>query len=256
MCVVTFRIDPDAEYPFVFIGNRDEEYSRPSLGLHFWLDYPHLLAGRDILGRGTWLGMTREGRFATILNHPFTSWEADRDKISRGQLANDFLLSDISIEEFTEQLKNSRKSYDGYQIIFGDIKQLRYYSNIKNQLVDFEAKQFYSVSNTEDDLSNFRVSHSIELLDRTLDKQFDLDNLIDILQNPEKHQNFADYPAALDYDEALNASSVFIQSQHFGTVSSSAIMIDREGLVSMKELRYSPEAIIESTEKEFKLTRS
>lgn len=253
MCVVTFRIDSEAEYPFVFIGNRDEHYSRPSVAAHFWLDYPNILAGRDIVGRGTWLGITREGRFATILNHPFREWTTQGPKVSRGQLANDFLMSEMSVEDFTSQLQASRRSYDGYQMVFGDIQGLRYYSNIQDRVFDFNSNQTYSLSNTEDDLSSFRVSHSIDLLDRALIEPINLDKLIRILQNPDKNQNFSHFPQELDYQEAHNASSVFIQSDHFGTVSSTAVLIDREGKLSHKEVRYSPEAIIEVSEKEFKL---
>jgi uncharacterized protein with NRDE domain len=42
---------------------------RPTLPAHFWPDQPQLLAGRDALREGTWLGITRTGRFAFITNY-------------------------------------------------------------------------------------------------------------------------------------------------------------------------------------------
>lgn len=41
---------------------------RPTYPAHFWPDEPHLLAGRDALRSGTWLGMTKNGRFAFLTN--------------------------------------------------------------------------------------------------------------------------------------------------------------------------------------------
>jgi len=42
---------------------------RPTQPAHFWPDEPCLLAGRDALRKGTWLGVTKHGRFALITNY-------------------------------------------------------------------------------------------------------------------------------------------------------------------------------------------
>ena len=72
MCLVTFAVGADPRYPFVLIANRDERYQRPSAAMHFWDEQQNLLAGKDLEHGGTWLGLTRSGRFATLTNHPFT----------------------------------------------------------------------------------------------------------------------------------------------------------------------------------------
>ncbi len=41
---------------------------RPTQPVHFWPDHPSVLAGRDAVGHGTWLGITKNGRFAFVTN--------------------------------------------------------------------------------------------------------------------------------------------------------------------------------------------
>lgn len=43
-------------------------YFRATAPSHFWEDYPKLLAGRDLHGKGTWLGVTKTGRAAWLTN--------------------------------------------------------------------------------------------------------------------------------------------------------------------------------------------
>ena len=49
---------------------------RPTAPAHFWEKHPDLLAGKDLLGGGTWLGVTKKGRVAWLTNfrevHPMT----------------------------------------------------------------------------------------------------------------------------------------------------------------------------------------
>ena len=42
--------------------------SRATAEAHFWHDHPEVLAGRDLVNRGTWLGVTLSGRFALLTN--------------------------------------------------------------------------------------------------------------------------------------------------------------------------------------------
>lgn len=42
---------------------------RPTQPAHFWPDEPSLLAGRDALRKGTWMGVTKHGRFALLTNY-------------------------------------------------------------------------------------------------------------------------------------------------------------------------------------------
>ena len=41
----------------------------PTAIADFWEDHPTILAGRDLLQMGTWLGVTKGGRFAALTNY-------------------------------------------------------------------------------------------------------------------------------------------------------------------------------------------
>ena len=68
MCLILFAINPDTETRLVVAANRDEFYGRPAKDADFWADEPNILAGRDEEMGGTWLGVTRSGRFAAVTN--------------------------------------------------------------------------------------------------------------------------------------------------------------------------------------------
>lgn len=42
--------------------------SRATAEAHFWHDHAEVLAGRDLVNSGTWLGLTLTGRFALLTN--------------------------------------------------------------------------------------------------------------------------------------------------------------------------------------------
>ncbi len=323
MCLVTFAVGVHARYPFVLVANRDERYERPSAGLHFWDDQPGLLAGRDLEHGGTWLGLTRSGRFATLTNHPFTDWQP-LDAVSRGNLVSDFLNGEMSAETYLGVLRSSRHSYEGYHLIFGTLagakahestaSHLWVYSNVEDR-VERYSQGLHSVGNTYDDLTrhkemrskalladylgqafNFGESHaaladaydetSDEAIDATPDatktgnvnetinemeakpdwrdfppsapsarrkQDIELDDLLALFQDRLPANNLTLIPDQLPLAVARNNSSIFIKGDYFGTVGSTVILIDQAGWVQVKEVRYNQEAVIETTEKKFKL---
>ena len=62
---------------------------RPTSSAHYWSDNPNLLAGRDKVKGGTWLGITKLGRLALVTN--FRDQHVIPDALSRGELTTKFL---------------------------------------------------------------------------------------------------------------------------------------------------------------------
>ena len=91
MCLilVAWRAHPD--YPLVVAANRDEFFARPTAAAAFWPD-GDILAGRDLKEGGTWMGITRNGRFAALTNYRDPALVRE-GKASRGQLAASFLAA-------------------------------------------------------------------------------------------------------------------------------------------------------------------
>ena len=66
MCLILFALEQHPQFPLVIAANRDERYARPTQPLAPWPEAPQLLAGRDLEAGGSWLGVTRSGRFAAV----------------------------------------------------------------------------------------------------------------------------------------------------------------------------------------------
>ena len=91
MCTVVILYRPEHDWPLIIGANRDEMRTRPwdEPGRH-WEDRPHVIAGRDRLAGGTWLGMNDDRLVAGILNRPNSLGPAV-GKRSRGELPLDAL---------------------------------------------------------------------------------------------------------------------------------------------------------------------
>ena len=69
MCTVVILRRPGHDWPLILAANRDEMTDRPWDGpARHWPDRPEVVAGRDRLAGGTWLGLNRFGVVAGILN--------------------------------------------------------------------------------------------------------------------------------------------------------------------------------------------
>ena len=96
MCLILFAWQAHPLYSLVIAANRDEFHQRPSADADFWGDDPAILAGRDLQAGGTWLGVTRSGRFAAITNYREPTVPNLPSKHSRGHLVRDYLRSEQS----------------------------------------------------------------------------------------------------------------------------------------------------------------
>jgi uncharacterized protein with NRDE domain len=86
MCTLVILRRPDHRWPVLIAANRDEMIDRPwePPGRH-WPDRPEVVAGLDILGGGSWLGINDWGVAAAVLNRHGSLGPAP-DRRSRGEL--------------------------------------------------------------------------------------------------------------------------------------------------------------------------
>jgi uncharacterized protein with NRDE domain len=128
MCLIVFAWQVVPGVPLVAAGNRDEYYDRPATPAGWWDDHPQVYAGRDLRGGGTWIGVTRDGRFAAITNIRAPS-EKRTDVPSRGSLVSDFLTGQASAEEYVAQISARAHLFNGFNLLVGDNSKLVWYSN-------------------------------------------------------------------------------------------------------------------------------
>ena len=93
MCVLALAFDIHPRWRLVLAGNRDELHGRPAAPLHRWAGLGGFLAGQDLSGGGTWLGVAEDGRLAVVTN--LRGYGPPEDgRPSRGLLLRDLLAGD------------------------------------------------------------------------------------------------------------------------------------------------------------------
>jgi uncharacterized protein with NRDE domain len=128
MCLIVFAWQVIPSIPLVAASNRDEFYARPATPAAWWDDHPQVYAGRDMQGGGTWMGVTRDGRFAAITNIRAPS-EKRADAPTRGALVADYLAGQASAEEYVAQISERAHLYNGFNLLVGDKDKLVWFSN-------------------------------------------------------------------------------------------------------------------------------
>jgi len=234
MCLIliAYRVHPG--YPLILAANRDEFYQRPTAGAAFWPDAPQILAGRDLVHHGTWLGITRSGRFAALTNYRDPR-AVKRNAPSRGELVSGFLRSEIRSEDYLVRLRADAAVYNGYNLVFGDLDALYCYSN-KSGEANKLASGIYGLSNHLLDTPWPKVVRGKEFLTEVVRKDdFTREDLFAILADRTQaiDELLPDTGVGLARERML--SSIFITSQRYGTCSSTVLLIDANRKVSFAE---------------------
>lgn len=128
MCLIVFAWKVIPGMPLLVASNRDERYDRPAQLADWWQDHPDVYAGRDLQAGGTWIGITRDGRFAAITNVRAPS-EMREDAPSRGALVSDYLAGNLDADEYLHHISASAAGYNGFNLLVGDSKRLLWFSN-------------------------------------------------------------------------------------------------------------------------------
>lgn len=122
MCLIAFNWQPESDLPLQVWANRDEFMARPALATACWPDAPTVLAGRDLQGGGTWMGITTGGRFAALTN--FRDPRRAPAGRSRGELVAGYLRGDIPAAAFAVQVHTDRALYGGFSLLLADATEL------------------------------------------------------------------------------------------------------------------------------------
>jgi uncharacterized protein with NRDE domain len=128
MCLIVFAWRLVQGTPLVAVGNRDEFYDRPAEPAGWWPECPDLFAGRDLRSGGTWLGVTRAGRFAAVTNIRNPAM-LKPDAPTRGALVSDFLTGSASAREYIRQVAGQAKEFNGFNLLVGDGEELFWFTN-------------------------------------------------------------------------------------------------------------------------------
>jgi uncharacterized protein with NRDE domain len=120
VCLVAFAINSSASWPLVIAANRDEFRERPTLPLSRWhsASGQQIIAGRDLRGGGTWLGISPCGRVAFLTN--VREAQPSAATRSRGELVTRWLDSGVDASDFCNTLNGV--AYGGFNLVLGDFQ--------------------------------------------------------------------------------------------------------------------------------------
>jgi len=127
MCLLVLAWRCHPRHRLVVAANRDEFHARPAAPAAFWEDQPSILAGRDLEARGTWMGISRGGRFAAVTN--YRGGTEPRAAQSRGALVTGFLSGSETAGAYIESVTAKSGSYSGFNLIASDGAELWWMSN-------------------------------------------------------------------------------------------------------------------------------
>ncbi|MFA7437430.1 NRDE family protein [Castellaniella sp.] len=128
MCIAYLSLG-HPHWPVLVAANRDEFHHRPTAPLGPWPEHPGILAGRDLQAGGTWMGCTRDGRFALLTNYREPAAAVPAHAPSRGALVRDYLLADADPKSWMSELASKAQALAGYNLIVGSRREWWYYSN-------------------------------------------------------------------------------------------------------------------------------
>jgi len=221
MCLVAFAWRAHPAWDLVLGANRDEFHERPTAAAMWW-EEPAMLAGRDMRAGGTWLGVTRERRFAAVTNFrdPGDTRAAAR---SRGELPVAFLAGTQPAEVFAQQAWTLRDAYNGFNLLLGDGEELWYAGSRDAQGPRRIEPGVHVLSNALLDTPWPKVERSGDRLGEALAQMDPERSVLALLADRALAPDEAlpDTGVGLDWERALSAP--FIVTERYGTRSSTYV---------------------------------
>ena len=234
MCLIAFAWRHHPRYPLVVAANRDEFHQRPTASASFWSECPEILAGRDLLGRGTWLGISSRGRFAALTNLR-SAHEARRDAPSRGSLVSAFLSGTEAPHAYLAEVARQAHRYNGFCLVTGDGDEMAYYC-ARDSAPSLLSPGIYGLSNTRLDEPWPKVerlkSGLAGVLSRPRWRSGDLMALLGD-RSPAPDDDLPDTGVGLAQERTF--SPAFIAGAHYGTRSSTVLWVDAGRRVDFTE---------------------
>lgn len=251
MCLINLQFRNHSTYKLIIAANRDEFYERPTTAAHFWNDEPHILAGQDLTGMGTWLGVTKQGRIAALTNFRDPT-NLESGLISRGAVVKNFLAGTASPKEYLETI--DPKNYAGFNLIIGSAEQLVYYNNIQEESYEIPPG-VHGLSNHFLNTPWPKVTKGKEKLASYMadTQKADLEQIFTLLMDgehaPDTH--LPDTGVGLDLERML--SPMFIKTPDYGTRSATVVLIANDGTLTFAERNYEKGQFKEDHLFEFKV---
>ena len=239
MCLILLAWRAQPGHALGVAANRDEYFERPARAAAFWQDAPEVLAGRDLTAQGTWLGVTRAGRFASITNYRNPA-ERMAAAPSRGRLVTDFLTGAHRPSAYFAGIAPQASEYNGFSMLAADRSSLAFFSNREGAVRQIEPG-VHGLSNELLDTPWPKVKKGKERLGALLDKSFDPEAYLQLLGDtePAHDPHLPDTGVGTEWERKL--SSIRIAGGDYGTRCSTVVRIGTDGDAEFWERSYDRE---------------
>lgn len=236
MCILFVAWRQSRDYPLVVAANRDEFHHRAAAPLQWWEEAPHMAAGRDLEAGGTWLGVTRDGRFAALTNvrHP-AAGGAPR---SRGQLVRDILLDPAGVPHALVAAARDRHAYGPFNLLALDGAGLYYLNNIDTEASQMLAPGVYGLSNARLDTPWPKLVRGREAFARLVADGAAPAACFEMLYDtaPAADEELPDTGVGLAFERSLSA--LFVLGEAYGTRCSTVLRVAADGQGEIHERRF------------------
>jgi len=241
MCLLVFAWNAHPDYKLILAANRDEFHARPSQDAHWWPDLPQVLAGRDLQAGGTWLAISRSGRFATVTNYREQS-RARSGMRSRGEIVTNFVSGGQDALNYVASLPGDR--YAGVSLIAADRDALCYTSNRNDEPVALEPG-VYGLSNASLDTPWPKLVRTKEALTRLIDAdKVNASELFRVLADTTPAPSVEVDSGSMPFKLARALTAPFIVTEAYGTRCSTTLLIGSDQQLQFSERRFAPDGSV------------
>jgi uncharacterized protein with NRDE domain len=226
MCVAAVAWNAHPDWLLVAVGNRDEFHHRPAAPLARWSDPAGLIAGKDLLGGGTWLGVSEASRFVLVTNYRVPEG-SQPGRPSRGKLVTDLL---------TAREPEPLGSMNAFNLIQADHSDAWFITNYPETQSRRLAPGIHGLSNGGFDVPWAKTLKLQAALQDWLDRgDADIAPLLATMRDE------TPLPAAPDAKDAPDPrmSPIFIRNEAYGTRCSTVVAISRYGHGMIHERSFS-----------------
>ena len=233
MCLIVLAWKASPAVRLAVAANRDEFFARPAARAAWWEDAPDVFAGRDLRAGGTWMGVTRSGRFGALTNFRDLAAPRKSDAPSRGSLVEDFLRKEEGPAAFLSRLARNSSTFEGFNLLVSDGGEIWSFSNAEKSGPVGLAPGIYGLSNHFLETPWPKVAAARERLEPALAEAPDLEDLegrlITLLEDRSlaPDASLPDTGLPLAWERALSAA--FVVLPDYGTRASTVLVVGADG---------------------------
>jgi uncharacterized protein with NRDE domain len=235
MCLIVFDWRPAAESgPLLTVAaNRDEFLRRATEPIGWWRDAPELLAGRDLAGGGTWLGIARDGRFAALTNYR-APLDVRPDAPTRGTLVSGYLTgAPLSPLDYLHRVAATGDRYNGFNLLVGDLvrRELGWYCNRSDAAPKLLEAGVHGISNAVLDTPWPKLVWKRDELRALLarDGSPPLGTLIELMRDTRTARDDELPSTGLPLERERAVSAPFIETPEYATRGTTALRVAVQG---------------------------